>query len=319
MSEKPVSTSTALHDMLVDAYSDESPQASPEKDDAVPPLDENLESTDENPQVEDPVEEQVADKIYLNDFATDTETEVADVYQLSVPLNDDLGDESISELKDFRIENADIVARQQEIKDKESDLAEREDQLRDVPRISNELMQARAKVMSIQDQYNGTNWDQLRVNDKQEWSVRQQEFNNAFQQAKAEEARATETVDAQSQQARQFAQDRLFEAMPELKDDSVRQEVGLRVSKFASRYGFSQTDVANIDNPNLMRLLIDVSKLDVAKEQAKQKMKDRTPKSVKPSKKPMPTTRKASLDKLKQRAMSGGKKEKSDFIKAMLT
>ena len=306
-----------LDSLLDEAYSDESPVETPEEE--LTPSDENPTPTDESPQVDLEAEEPV-DKIFLEDFSRDTEVDIADVYQLSVPLGEELGDESISELKDFRVQNADIVAKRQELEDKEKDLVEREDQFRDVPKVSNELMQARAKVMSIQDQYNNTNWDELRVQNVAEWTARQQEFQMAFSAAKQEEQLATQTVETQAQQARQFAQDRLFEAMPELKDETARQEAGIRVQKFASRYGFTARDIANIDNPNLMRLLIDVSKLDVAKEQAKQKMRDKTPKTAKPGKtKPIASTRKVSLDKLKQRAMTGSKKDRDKFIDALLT
>jgi len=322
MTEKPISINTGIDNLL--SESDESQPSEPSKDEK---LDQLLTESDAEAEEEEAHQEEIPqvdeveiepDKVYLQDFAKDTEVDIADAYQLSIKMQIPEGEMTISEMKDFIVENHDIMGKRQEIETKEQDLSEREDAFRNVPQVTNELMQARAKVLAIQDQYNATNWEQLRVDNPAEWTARQQEFQLAFQAAKSQEAVAQEGVTTQQQQARQFARDRLFEAMPELKDAKVAQEAEARVNQFAGRYGFTAQDVANIDNPNLMRLLIDVSKLDVAKEQAKQKLKDKTPRASKP-KKPIISTRKASLNKLKQRAMGGSKKDKSAFIDALLT
>jgi len=319
MVEKPtLATQTAI-DELFAATPEEIPEETVQQDEPETP-DESLEATDENPQVEDAPEVE-PDKIFLNDFASDAEVEIADVYQLSVKMPNELGDMTITELKDFVTENHDIQGRQQEIQERATELEERENVLRDVPKISNEVIQARAKVLAIQDQYNATNWEQLRANNVAEWSARQQEFQMAFETAKQQEQQASQSAEQQQQQAIRFAQERLFEKVPELKDEEVRQQAAARVQKLTSRYGFTARDIAAIDNPNLMHMLIDLSNLDVAKEQAKVKLENKknAPKTRKPTSKPIVSTRKASLKKLHERATGGTKQQKDAFLDALLT
>ena len=319
MVEKPELATQAAIDQLLEGAPEEIPQDSPEQDEPET-LDESQEATDENPQVEDAPEVE-PDKIFLNDFASDAEVDIADVYQLSVKMPQELGDMTITELKDFVTENHDIQGKQQEIQERAQELEQRESVLRDVPKISNEVIQARAKVLAIQEAYNATNWDKLRVENVAEWSARQQEFNNAFAAAKQQEQLANQTAEQQQQQAIKFAQDRLFERLPELKDEEKRQQAAVRVQKLTSRYGFTAKDIANIDNPNLMHMLIDLASLDVAKEQAKQKLENKkiAPATRKPTSKPIISTRKASLKKLHERATGGTKKQKDAFLDALLT
>ena len=319
MAEKPsLATQTAIDNMFADTP-DESPEETVQQDEPET-LDESQEATDENPQVEDAPEVE-PDKIYLNDFASDTDVDIADVYQLSVKMPNELGDMTLTELKDFVTENYDIQEERQKIQERAQELEERENVLRDVPKVSQEVIQARARVLSIQEQYNATNWEKLRVENVAEWTARQQEFRNAFDAAKTQENAALESAEQQHVQAMQFAQERLFERLPELKDADKRQEAAGRVEKMVSRYGFSAKDLAAIEDPNIMHMLIDLSTLDVAKEQAKVKLENKkiAPTAKKPKAKPIISTRKASLKKLHDRATGGTKKQKDAFLDALLT
>ena len=319
MAEKPsLATQTAIDNLFAD-IPDESPEETVQQDEPET-LDESQEATDENPQVEDAPEVE-PDKIYLNDFASDTDVDIADVYQLSVKMPNEMGDVTLTELKDFMTENHDIQEERQKIQERAKELEERENVLRDVPKVSQEVIQARARVLSIQDQYNATNWEKLRVENVAEWTARQQEFRNAFDAAKAQENAALQTSEQQRVQAMQFAQERLFERLPELKDADKRQEAAGRVEKMVSRYGFSAKDIASIADPNIMHMLIDLSTLDVAKEQAKTKLENKksAPTAKKPKAKPIISTRKASLKKLHERATGGTKKQKDAFLDALLT
>ena len=311
MSEEIINPQTAL-DNLIDAAH------APEGDEEVPdtPAEEqaeDIEDSAEEPQESQDQDEEPeeVDKMFLNDFAKDVEVEMEDVYQLSVKMPNE-EDMTITELKNFRIDNADIIQIKQDIQNREVELQAQSEAMRDVPQVSNELMQARAKVLSIQDQYNRTNWDAIRQENPAEWSALQQDFRNQFEGAKAQEAEASTQVDNQKTQARQFQQDRLFEAMPELKDDTVRQEAGARVQRFASKYGYSAQDVAGIDDSRLMRLLIDVSKAEGAVATVKEKLKKTPPKATKTAPRRMPSTRNASLKRLKTKAASSGSRQDID-------
>lgn len=317
--ELKVTPNTALENLIDAEYAAEEPKETPAEEQ---PDEEVTDSLDEDPQEESPeVEEPVTDVMFLNDFAKDVEVDVADVYELSVKMPDEMEPTTISELKNFKIANADIDQVKLELKNRETELQAQADSMRDVPQVSNELMQARAKVLSIQDQYNRVNWEHLRQHEKQEWSVLQQEFRNQFEGAKAEEAEATNKVDEQKAQARQFQHDRLLESMPELKDDTVRTDAWNKVSKLASRYGYSQSEIAQIEDSRLMRLLIDASKKDITVKEVQKKL-DTTPpkKGGKPVARRTATTRKPALKRLKDKAAStGSKKDINAFIDAALS
>jgi len=307
--EQIVTPNTALDNMIDAEFASEetTPPAEEQPDEDV------TDSLDEDPQEESPeVEEPVTDVMFLNDFAKDVEVDVADVYELSVKMPDEMEATTISELKNFKIANADIDEVRLELKNRETELQAQADSMRDVPQVSNELMQARAKVLSIQDQYNRVNWDALRQQNPAEWSAAQQDFRNQFEGAKAEEANATKIVDEQKAQARQFQHDRLLEAMPELKDEEVRTDAWNKVSKLASRYGYSQSEIAQIEDARLMRLLIDASKKDITVKEVREKLdKKPPPKKGKPVAR-LQTTRKPALKRLKERAASTGKRADID-------
>lgn len=322
MVEEPIVTSTTALDNLVEEAFQEPVEPVEELDTEEPVEEQAAEDSVEEPQESQELEEAETEVILLNDFAKDVGVDIADAYELSVNMPSGEDAKSINQLKNFYLDNKDIDDLRAEIKNREEDLQVRSDEMRDVPQISNELMQARAKVLSIQDQYNAVNWDAIRQQNPAEWSARQQEFQQAFTVAKEQETLATQTVETQQQQARQFQQDRLFEAIPELKDETVREESAARVKKFARKFGYTDRDIAGIEDFRLMKMLIEMSKYDGAKKEAKAKIEKKPPKAAKTTRtlKRQPTTRKASLQRLKdQAAKTGNKKDVDAFIDAALT
>ena len=315
--EQIVNPSTALDNMIEAANAPEEATETPAEEQPV----EEIDSSVEEPQEESPeeeAEEPEIETIFLNDFAKDVEVDVADVYELSVKMPDEMEPATISELKNFKIANHDIDQVRQELKNRENELQVQAEAQRDIPQVSNELMQARAKVLSINDQYNRINWDQLRQQNPAEWTALQMDFQNQFTGAKAEEAEATKRVDTQKLQAKQFARDRLLEKMPELQDEEVAVEAGNRVNQFASKYGFTAQDVAGIEDPRLMHMLIEVSKQNIAVDKVKAKLDKTPPKKAKTAPR-RPTTRNASLKRLKEKAAgTGTKADINAFIDAAL-
>ena len=322
MVEEPKVTSTTALDNLVEEAFQEPVEPVEELDTEETVEEQEPEDSVEEPQESPELEEAETDVILLNDFAKDVGVDIADAYELSVNMPSGQDAKSINQLKNFYLENKDIDDLRVEIKNREEELQVRSEEMRDVPQISNELMLARAKTLSIQDQYNAVNWDAIRQQNPAEWSARQQEFQQAFAVAKEQEALASQTVETQKQQAREFQQERLYEALPELKDETVRNEAAARVRKFAGKFGYTDRDIAGIDDHRLMRMLVEMSKYDGAKKEAKAKIEKTPPKATKTTRtlKRQPTTRKASLQRLKeQAAKTGNKKDIEAFIDAALT
>ena len=260
----------------------------------------------------------------LNNLAEQLDIEISDMYALGVNLSrgenlPEGGSLSLGELKTFYEKNADIDNLRQNITEREQSLQTRSDEIREVPQVSNELMQARAQVLSIQDQYNRTDWQGLRHSNPAEYSALQSDFRTQFEIAKNNETTATQAVETHLVESRRQQQERLFEAMPELKDDKVRAQVESDVQTFASKFGFTPADLAKVEDSRLMRLLIAASKSEVAKSTAIEKQEQRLPVSNSPSaRKPLPG-RKAALKRLTEKARASGQiKDQANAVHELL-
>ena len=313
---------------------DNAPQKKEETQEAVEEQQETVETSDESQSQEESLAEEVEQSAEsseeeqgintLNNLAEELDIEISDMYALNVNLSrganlPDGGSLSLGELKTFYESNADIDGLRADVTKREQDLQTRSDEIQEVPQVSNELMQARAQVLAIQDQYNRTDWQGLRHSNPAEYSALQSDFRTQFEIAKNNETTATQAVETHLVESRRQQQERLFEAMPELKDDKVRAQVESDVNTFASKFGFTQNDLAKVEDSRLMRLLIAASKSDVAKHTAKEKQEQRLPVSNSPSaRKPLPG-RKAALKRLTEKARASGQiKDQANAVHELL-
>jgi hypothetical protein len=228
-------------------------------------------------------------------------------FKLSTSKNlPDGGAITLGELKSFYEDNIDIDSLRDGIKTREQELQTKTTELSEVPQVSNELLQARAQVLSIQDAYNRTDWQGLRHTNQGEYAALQSDFRTQFELAKNNETLATQNVETHQAESRRQQQERLFESHPELKDETVRAQTEAAIQKYAGKFGFTPDDVGKINDSRLMRLLISASKAEVAKATAKVKQEDNTPVSAKSaSRKPLPG-RKAALKRLTEKARATG-------------
>ena len=320
-----VSSSTSVDNpvnQIANLLSGDAPQKKEETLEPVEKQDESLESDESQPQEAKAeslaeVEEESAESSEeeginsLNNLAEELDIEISDMYALNVNLSrgvnlPDGGSLSLGELKTFYEKNADIDNLREDITKRETDLQTRSDEVQAVPQVSNELMQARAQVLSIQDSYNRTDWQGIRHSNPAEYAALQSDFRTQFEMAKSNETQATQAVETHLTQTRLQQQERLLEAMPELKDEKVRAQVEVDVQKFAGKYGFTANDIAKVEDSRLMRLLIEASKSETAKHTAIEKQDKRLPTSNSPSaRKPLPG-RKAALKRLTEKARASG-------------
>lgn len=292
------------------------PEAVKHKEDEDTPIEESLDVS--QPQTEVPEED--IEQVFFNDVLEEIDVDINDAYEMSFKMPD-ADPITLGELKNFYIDNKDIESTRQEIKQREQDLQVQAEQAKDVPRVSNELMQARAQVLAIQESYNSQNWDAIRQSNPAEWSAMQTEFQQRFAAAKSNETAAQTQVETQSRQAQAYQQERLFEALPELKDDTVRTEAALRVQKMTGDFGIPKNHLENVQDANVMRMLITLSKMYSAKDTVKTKMQDNTPTSSSPNAaKPVPSTRKLALKRLTEKAKaSGQRKDQVNAVNMLLS
>ncbi len=255
----------------------------------------------------------------LSRLLKDMDIEIEDAYEMSLRMPNDEA-MTLGELKNFAIDNKDIDSLRADLKQREQDLQVQADQAREVPQVSNELMNARAQVLAINEAYNNTNWDAIRQTNPAEWSAMQTEFQQKFTAAKSRETAAENQVNTQTQQARTYQQERLFESMPELKDEKVRSDLALQVQKMTSDFGIPKNHLESVDDANVMRMLITLSKMYSAKDTVKTKMQDKTPASSKTAPaKPVPSSRKLALKRLTDKAKATGqRKDQINAVSALL-
>lgn len=257
-------------DSLFDGVED-TPQPEEAQTEEVAEVTESIEIEESQESTPDVPAEEQDEAVYFNDVVESLEDiTIEDAYEMSFKMPNDEAI-TLGKLKNFYIDNKDIEESKAKLDNRELELQAEAEAVRKAPQVSNELMQARAQVLAIQEQYNSTNWDAIRQSNPAEWSALQTEYQNRFQSAKALETEAQNRVDTQSEQQRRLQQDRLFEWMPELKDEKVAADTMQQVSSYASKYGFTQSDIANITDARLFRMLIESSKVNSAIDTVKEK------------------------------------------------
>ena len=288
---------------------DENLSAEPEE---TPKPDENPEiegqSSDESPSEDDQDESQDQGIESLNNLAEELDIPIEDMYALglNIPKSEALpdgGNVTLGELKDFYTKNVNIDQEREALKQKEQDLRTQSEQVSEVPKISNELLQARAQVLAIQDAYNRTDWQGIRHSNPAEFAALQQDFRTQFETAKHQEITANQQFEDHQHESQRIQQERLFEVMPELKDDQVRIDTAKQVQAFASRYGITPKEIDDVSDHRIMRMLIESSRSEKVKLKAKDKqVEKKAPVTSRPAVAKTVPGRKAALKRLTDRA-----------------
>lgn len=282
-------------------------------------------SSDENTSVEEEGESPELIET-LNNLAEELDIPIEDMYALSVKVAKseafpEGGQVSLGELKDFYTNNVGIETEREALKQKEIEIQTQSEQMSQVPRISNELLQARAQVLAVQDAYNRTDWQGIRHTNPAEYAALQNDFRTQFDAAKQSESVANEQLKAHIAENDRLQAERLFEVMPELKDEKVAMESVSQAKAYVSKYGITAKEVDKISDHRIMRLLIDSSRLAAAKLQAKSKQAEKkAPVTTKPSaRKPQPG-QKAILSRLTEKAKkTNSRRDQVNAVAALLS
>lgn len=281
-------------------------------------------SSDENTSVEEGESPELIET--LNNLAEELDIPIEDMYALSVKVAKseafpEGGQVSLGELKDFYTNNVGIETEREALKQKEIELQTQAEQVSQVPRISNELLQARAQVLAVQDAYNRTDWQGLRHTNPAEYSALQNDFRIQFDAAKQSESVANEQMKSHVSENTRLQQERLFEIMPELKDQSVASDTAKQVQAFASKYGITAKEIDDVTDHRIMRMLIEASRSETAKVKAKSKQAEKkAPVTTKPSaRKPQPG-QKAILARLTEKAKkTNSRRDQVNAVAALLS
>ena len=309
-------------------------QPAEETQEAIEATEETLEVSDESqpqeeslaPEDEQPAESSDEEGIdTLNNLASELDIPIEDMYALNFKLSrgenlPEGGEITLGELKTFYEKNADIDSLREQIKTRELELTTQSEKVSEIPKVSNELMQARAQVMAIQQAYESTDWNGMRFSNPGEYAALQADFRNKFDMAKNQETTATQEFEDHKRQGAVYQQERLFEAHPELKDDKVRAQVAVDIQAFASKFGITPKEVEAIDDHRIMRMLIAASKTEAAKVAVKDKREVKTPSTNKPAARKSLPGRNAALKRLTEKAKAtGDRKDQTNAVAELLS
>lgn len=147
----------------------------------------------------------------------------------------------------------------------------------------------------LTEEYQGINWNQLELEDKQEWLIQRQKYGEKYQQIQNLKSQLGQQLQERQNEVQQRQQaeleqyvtkeaQALVEKLPEWNDEEVRTRDRADMLKYIEQYGFSEQDMNQIMDHRLLLLVRDASKavqtqkkVDIAKKKVKT-----LPKFVKP-------------------------------------
>lgn len=129
-------------------------------------------------------------------------------------------------------------------------------------------------------EYQGIDWNRMRVEDPLQWSVKNQEFNqkaNAIDQqlAQIQQFQQQQVQQAQQAQAAQLPKERerMLEVRPEWRDEKQFQAARSEISTYAQKLGFSPAELSSIFDHRYMLVLHDAARFAQLQAQAPQAVK----------------------------------------------
>lgn len=273
------------------------PDATEEQEDSQ----EDSAESNEEPETEEPEEESTETFDSITDLAEATGMEIDDFLETvkqKVKIN---GEEMEVSLKDLTAG----YQMEQDYRRKTTELSEQRkgfeaEKEQATTHIQSKLQEADAITANLEQQlmgdYNAIDWNQLEIQDREEWLVQRQKFSEKAQQLETSKAQIKAEMGQYQQQAQAKQQEAfqahlikeneaLLQAIPEWTDNTVREAATAKMTDYLSQYGFSEQESSQISDHRIMRLINDAvkgantnQKIDVVKKKVKT-----LPKIVKPS------------------------------------
>lgn len=193
----------------------------------------------------------------LHELAQEVGVDVADLYNLKVPINTADGRKEITlgEWKDS-VQSAETVNTQK------AELAEKQKQyeelLQNAAKRAHEQAQQNAVFLQMAEadlarDYQAVNWDELRMTDPAEWSAKQTEFNQRNQQIQQAKYQAQVQVEQGLEAQRQMLAQKLPEEeanlsklIPSWTDKGVAEVERQEVAKYLVESGYTPEEISNV-------------------------------------------------------------------------
>jgi hypothetical protein len=300
-------------------------EAQPEPDEQP----EQVQETEEKPEQDasDEASEDVEETTIgsLSELATELGVDVADLYNLKIPINTEDGRKEVT-LGEWK----DTLQSVESLNSQKSKLAEQAQQRDEMLQSMNQAMQERLTQSEaliqmaeheLMSQYQNVNWQELRQYDPAEYAAKQQEFQARSGQIQQAKQQALQTAQENMLQQQQMIQSRLPEEhsklmklIPSWKDESTAEVERPKVAKYLVDSGFRPEEVSSLVDARLATIAYKAWQFDQLKSS-----KPATKKLVKIGSKPIKPGR--SQSKAEQRASlnadARGRLKKSGSVKDM--
>ncbi len=253
----------------------------------------------------------------LNHLAETLDIPIEDMYALNFNLQN--GEQvSLGSLKDFYDQNREIEQARADLENERSRLEA--EKAEGPPPVHAELVQALANKTAIEREWQDLETSGLRQSNPGEYAAKATELQNKYQGAIAQLGNVQQEVERNQMERLRNSQQELHKLVPDLKDDAKREGIAKRVEGMFKHYHVGTQYIGMIEDPNAMKMLIELSHLFEQKGDYKKKRIDTAPKVLKPqSVQNSQAGKAAALKRLTEKArQSGQRRDQINAVSALL-
>ncbi len=249
----------------------------------------------------------------LNHLAETLDIPIEDMYALNFKLQN--GEQvSLGSLKDFYDQNREIEQARADIENERSRLEAEKSE--GPPPVHAEMVQALANKAVVEQEWQALESSGLRQSNPGEYSAKAVELQNKYQAVMAQLGNVNQEVEKNYMERLRTSQQELHKLVPDLKDDAKREGIAKRVEGMFNHYNVGTQYIGMIEDPNAMKMLIELSSLFEQKGDFRKKRVDTAPKVLKPqSVQNSQAGKSAALKRLTEKARKSG--ERKDQIAAV--
>jgi|GEM_PF-2196184 hypothetical protein len=241
--------------------------------DLEPLLEETItESTQEDPVeevIEEPVEQVAESSAPIEDeistiggLAEAIGWEAADLYGMNVPMGDGQEAVPLGQLKDRYQESLRTeTASKARITELEAQAAQYQGNSERVNAVSQEMQQAQAALVSLQNQYQGIDWAEAEQNDPGQAALSKQKFQEAYSQARGQVQQVEQQQNHFKAEHLQQQSARMHELIPSWSDPEIMKQGQNDIKETLTGLGFNSQEINTMADARAVYMLNDYVRL----------------------------------------------------------
>tara|TARA_R110000868_G_scaffold364240_1_gene627098 strand:+ start:759 stop:1742 length:984 start_codon:yes stop_codon:yes gene_type:complete len=188
--------------------------------------------------------------------------EAADLYGMNVPMGDGQESVPLGQLKD-RYQEAlrTETASKARISELETQATQYQGNFESANQVSQQMQQAQAALVSLQNQYQGIDWAEAEQNDPGQAALSKQKFQEAYSQARGQ----VQQVEQQQQQIQaehlQKQATRMHELLPSWSDPEIMKQGQKDIKETLTGLGYNEDEINSMADARAVHMLNDYVRL----------------------------------------------------------